>query len=64
MNEYSFRDQCRCYTRTLPDLWKARIKKTAEIGKIPYNRLERVDRLDFWGRLPYTIETIYGNLVA
>lgn len=40
------------------------MKKTTEIGKIPYNRLERVDRLDFWGRLPYTIETIYGNLAA
>ena len=40
------------------------MKKTAEIGKIPYNRLERVDRLDFWGRLPYTIETRYGNLAA
>ena len=61
----SFRDQCRCYTRTLPDLRKAR-GKTAEIAKIPYhvNRLERVDRLDCWERLPYTIETIYGNLAA
>ena len=40
--------------------------KTAEIGKIPYhvNRLERVDRLDIWERLSYTIETIYGNLAA
>ena len=35
--------------------------KTAEIGIIPYNRLERVD---FGGRLPFTIETIYGNLAA
>ena len=33
------------------------MKKTAEIGKIPYNRLERVDRLDFWGGMG----RLYGN---